>query len=257
MSELIPFKHDAGQLRIRVDESGNPWFCAADIIAALGLDRKALERLDDDERGVNSIHTLGGEQRMTFVTEPGLYSLILGSRKPEAKRFKRWVTHEVLPAIRKTGRYAVARSPVGLVTLEEVCRLTGYTPAAMRTRIYRGNLPFPLYKDQDGRWRADPAEIEAWVQRVKSGAFGRVMRERKQARAPEPQLPLPLDKPRLPPAPVLLNGPVVTTENFRFDQAHSDLLRETATTTRLSKATIVKLGVELVAQHYGLAITKK
>ncbi|RCI61010.1 hypothetical protein DT376_46485, partial [Pseudomonas aeruginosa] len=65
---------------------------AADVLASLALDRKALERIDDDEKGVNSIHTPGGIQQMTTVNEPGLYSLILGSRKPEAKRFKRWVT---------------------------------------------------------------------------------------------------------------------------------------------------------------------
>lgn len=80
---------------------------AADVLSTISLDRKALERLDDDEKGVNSIHTPGGVQEMTTVNEPGLYALVLGSRKAEAKRFKRWVTHEVLPAIRKTGSYAV------------------------------------------------------------------------------------------------------------------------------------------------------
>ena len=81
-------------------------FVAADVLAALALDRKALERLDDDEKGVNSIHTPGGEQEVTVVNESGLYGLILGSRKPQAKVFKRWVTHEVLPTIRRTGSYS-------------------------------------------------------------------------------------------------------------------------------------------------------
>lgn len=100
---------------VRDDE---PWFVAADVISALDLDRKALDRLDDDEKGVSSIHTLGGAQSMTIINESGLYSLVLGSRKPEAKPFKKWVTSEVLPAIRKSGRYeageplpAVVRSP--------------------------------------------------------------------------------------------------------------------------------------------------
>ena len=70
-------------------------------------DRLAAQAIDYDEKGVNSIHTPGGIQEMTTVNEPGLYALVLGSRKAEAKRFKRWVTHEVLPAIRKTGSYAV------------------------------------------------------------------------------------------------------------------------------------------------------
>lgn len=62
-------------------------------------------RLDEDEKGVVLTDTLGGTQELTAVNEPGLYSLILGSRKPEAKQFKRWITHEVIPTIRKTGGY--------------------------------------------------------------------------------------------------------------------------------------------------------
>ena len=78
----------------------------------------ALERLDDDEKGVSSIDTLGGNQQLSTINESGLYSLILTSRKPEAKKFKKWVTAEVLPAIRKTGRY-VAPDPV-ILTAEEL-----------------------------------------------------------------------------------------------------------------------------------------
>lgn len=90
-----------------VNRNGEVWFVAADVCAALDLSEthKAVNRLDDDEKDRNSIPTLGGEQEMTVVSESGLYSLVLGSRKPEAKIFKRWVTHEVLPAIRKTGGY--------------------------------------------------------------------------------------------------------------------------------------------------------
>ncbi|MFY9138790.1 Bro-N domain-containing protein [Zwartia sp.] len=103
--QLVPFDFEGQQVRIVTDAQGEPWFVAADVLATLSLDRKALERLDDDEKGVNSIHTPGGIQEMTTVNESGLYSVVLGSRKSEAKRFKRWVTHEVLPAIRKTGTY--------------------------------------------------------------------------------------------------------------------------------------------------------
>jgi prophage antirepressor-like protein len=104
--QLAPFDFEGRQVRIVTDAQGEPWFVAADVLSTISLDRKALERLDDDEKGVNSIHTPGGVQEMTTVNEPGLYALVLGSRKAEAKRFKRWVTHEVLPAIRKTGSYA-------------------------------------------------------------------------------------------------------------------------------------------------------
>lgn len=92
---------------------GEPWFVATDVCEALELDHTALRRLDDDEKGRDSIPTLGGEQTLNTVNESGLYSLILGSRKPEAKRFKKWVTSEVLPAIRKTGGYA-SNTPVAL-----------------------------------------------------------------------------------------------------------------------------------------------
>ena len=105
--QLVPFDFEGRPVRVVTDSQGEPWFVAADVLATIGLDRKALERLDDDEKGVSSIHTPGGGQEMTTVNEPGLYTLVLGSRKAEAKRFKRWITHEVLPSIRKTGSYAV------------------------------------------------------------------------------------------------------------------------------------------------------
>lgn len=86
---------------------GEPWFVAADICKALEIanNRDALTRIDNDEKGVALADTLGGKQEVTIVNEPGLYSLVLGSRKPEAKVFKRWVTHEVIPSIRKHGAY--------------------------------------------------------------------------------------------------------------------------------------------------------
>jgi hypothetical protein len=105
--QLAPFDFEGRPVRVVTDSQGEPWFVAADVLVTIGLDRKALERLDEDEKGVSSIHTPGGGQEMTTVNEPGLYTLVLGSRKTEAKRFKRWVTHEVLPSIRKTGSYAV------------------------------------------------------------------------------------------------------------------------------------------------------
>lgn len=98
---------------------GEPWFVATDVCAALGYSHTphAMRMLDDDEKGVRIVDTLGGEQTLNTVNESGLYSLILGSRKPEAKRFKRWVTSEVLPAIRKTGGYQQP-APVELSRME-------------------------------------------------------------------------------------------------------------------------------------------
>lgn len=95
-----------GNIRV-VQRDGEPWFVAVDICKALDIsnNRDAISRLDADEKGVASTDTLGGQQQVTIINEPGLYSLVLGSRKPEAKLFKRWVTHEVIPAIRKHGAY--------------------------------------------------------------------------------------------------------------------------------------------------------
>lgn len=87
--------------------NGEPWFVAKDVCEVLDItnSRDALNRIDEDEKGVVLTDTHGGKQEVTAVNEPGLYSLILGSRKAEAKQFKRWITHEVIPAIRKHGGY--------------------------------------------------------------------------------------------------------------------------------------------------------
>ena len=105
MNELTIFKNDRfGEIRTMVKD-GEPLFIAADVCKALEIDRTQTRRLDKDEKGMYLIHTLGGDQEITAVTESGLYSLVLGSRKPEAHEFKRWITHEVIPTIRKTGGY--------------------------------------------------------------------------------------------------------------------------------------------------------
>ena len=97
---------DFGSVRV-VDVNGEPWFVAPDVCRALeiGNPRMAVGRLDEDEKGVSLTDTLGGKQKVSIVNEPGLYSLVLGSRKPEAKALKRWISHEVIPSIRKHGAY--------------------------------------------------------------------------------------------------------------------------------------------------------
>lgn len=102
MQEVIPFNFHSSEVRV-VTIDGEPWFVASDALEILGVDRTSLRGLDEDEKGVDSIHTLGGIQGVTVISESGLYSLILRSRKPEAKTFKRWITHEVIPSIRKAG----------------------------------------------------------------------------------------------------------------------------------------------------------
>lgn len=112
---LAPFAYEGRQVRVITDEQGMPWFVAADVCSTLGIGNvsQALSRLDADEKTLisNEGAPAGGPQSLNLINESGLYSLILGSRKPEARAFKRWVTHEVLPAIRKTGRYELRPEP--------------------------------------------------------------------------------------------------------------------------------------------------
>lgn len=103
---LTPFNF--GQFTVSTTTIDNDvWFSAADVCLALGIKnhRDSLQHLDADEKGVVSTDTLGGQQKVSVVNESGLYALVLRSRKPEARKFAKWVTSEVLPAIRKTGGY--------------------------------------------------------------------------------------------------------------------------------------------------------
>jgi len=100
---------DFGEIRT-LTMNGEPWFVGKDVATLLGYNntRDALsKRVDAEDNGVANCDSLGGTQKMTIINESGLYSLIIGSKLPSAKRFKRWVTSEVLPAIRKHGMYAV------------------------------------------------------------------------------------------------------------------------------------------------------
>jgi prophage antirepressor-like protein len=109
MSAIIPFQFETHAVRVQVDELGQPWFNATDVCDALemGNPSQAIKSHVDAE-DLQKLETLtaGGRQRQNHVNESGLYALILGSTKEAAKRFKWWVTSEVLPAIRKTGAYA-------------------------------------------------------------------------------------------------------------------------------------------------------
>jgi anti-repressor protein len=99
------------QLQV-IMRNGDPWFIGRDVAAMLGLGnpRSSLALLDDDERDVHSMDTPSGQQKYAVINESGLYSLILRSRRPEARLFKKWITSQVLPEIRQTGSYGVQRA---------------------------------------------------------------------------------------------------------------------------------------------------
>lgn len=106
MNQLNSFMYESNQVRT-VTVNGEPWFVAKDVctILELGNVGQAISRLDSDERSDVILNDGRQDRLQTAISETGLYSLILGSRKPEAKQFKRWITHEVIPSIRKHGAY--------------------------------------------------------------------------------------------------------------------------------------------------------
>ena len=106
MNELKIFRYQNNEVRT-IEQNGEPWFVLKDVCGILGIRNTAdtYNRLDDDEKGVGQIDTLVGMQRVNIVNESGLYNVILRSDKPEAKPFRKWVTSEVLPTIRKHGAY--------------------------------------------------------------------------------------------------------------------------------------------------------
>lgn len=140
---------------------GEPWLVAKDVCAALGLANtsRAVEKMDEDEKGFTTIHTLGGPQRLRTVNESGLYSFIFKSRKPDAKAFQKWVTSVVLPAIRKDGMYVIGEEHA--MTEEDLAALSKRVIEALDAKL---NDKQQLIKEQapkvaayDARWSRNDA----------------------------------------------------------------------------------------------------
>ncbi len=141
-------QYQFGEQKVRViDRDGESWWIARDVCAVLAIRNvgDALSSLDADEKGVANADTLGGQQEMATINESGLYSLILRSRKPEAKAFKKWVTSEVLPAIRRTGQYQPTTAEVDTALtarLAEIAHKEHVVPASGRVlAFHRWNKP--------------------------------------------------------------------------------------------------------------------
>lgn len=169
MNDLQIFVYSGEQLRT-IQRDDGLWWVLRDVCRVLGLTTpaKVAERLDDDEKGVSLIHTPGGTQEMTIINEPGLYTVILRSDKPEAKAFKRWVTHDVLPSIRKTGAYGVPPERVAKITAlqkrldewheltDELERLTA--DACQKARVFREH--YDQLREQRDRCRRNLRAVE-------------------------------------------------------------------------------------------------
>lgn len=155
---ITPFNFNNNEIRLIVRE-GDPWFVTSDVARVLGYrDASNAGRvLDDDEKGTHVVSTPGGDQKLTVINESGLYALVLRSRKPEARKFAKWVTSEVLPSIRKTGQYTLPSTinPEQAQHLKELVQLVaesgkqGYSETWARLhRKFKVNSYLQLRPDQ-------------------------------------------------------------------------------------------------------------
>lgn len=151
MENLISLEYHGKPVRC-IQKEGAPWWVLSDVCKVLSVknSRDVSNRLDPDEKGVDQIYTPGGNQKVTVINESGLYNVLLRSDKPEAKPFKRWVTHEVLPQIRQTGRYepkpeqlSLPMDGAELVDILEIEERTGVTRDEVRACMrLAGNLVY-------------------------------------------------------------------------------------------------------------------
>lgn len=144
MSSIKIFENkEFGEIRtVMVD--GEPWFVGKDVAGALGYSnhRDALsKRVDEEDKGVAICDTLGGNQEMVIINESGLYSMIFGSKLDSAKRFKHWVTSEVLPSIRQTGTYSLLPCPLNPQIASGVAELGRVTDRIMTKQ---GSAPYKI-----------------------------------------------------------------------------------------------------------------
>jgi prophage antirepressor-like protein len=138
MNNVIPFQFENHSLRVQTDEQGSPWFNANDVCAALEHTnpRKAIaDHVDPEDVTKRDTPTAGGVQPVNHLNESGLYALILGSTKPEAKRFKRWVTAEVLPRLRKNGSYTMGEEMPDDLIIAKAFQLTVKKIAVLEAKI--------------------------------------------------------------------------------------------------------------------------
>lgn len=147
MNELQIFNYESKEVRTILIH-GETWWIAGDICNILELSdvSKTVSRLDFDEKGQSQIPTLGGKQTVLIINESGLYNLIIRSDKPESKKFKKWITSEVLPSIRKTGQYGV-KAPSNLIealklALEQAEQIEEMKPKALEYDLFISGKDF-------------------------------------------------------------------------------------------------------------------
>jgi hypothetical protein len=145
MSNVLPFCFGAELVRV-VMIVDDPWWVAADVAKVLGYARAPdmVRNLDDDEKGVHILHTLGGQQELTIISESGVFAAVLKSRRSEAKAFRKWVTGTVLPELRRTGSYSMTPplpDATGPLADVDTTRFSLALSAVSLMRKMRGNGP--------------------------------------------------------------------------------------------------------------------
>lgn len=175
---LIAYQFEENPVRV-VMVAGDPWWVASDLAKALGYGQAAFmtRNLDEDEKGLHNMQTLQGNQELSIVSESGMYAAIFKSRKAEAQRFRKWVTAEVLPELRRTGKYEMhdfdppppiapdldpPRLLAGVSVVREARRLFG--PQAARDLWVQVGLP-PVIADAEGDHSGDPLAVplKVWL----------------------------------------------------------------------------------------------
>lgn len=166
MGEMEIFTYNGNEVRT-IQKDGEPWWVLKDVCEILGLGspHKIFERLDEDEKGRNLIPTLGGKQEMTVINESGLYNVILRSDKPEAKPFRKWVTSEVLPAIRKTGGYITRET-------SEQIRLEAQKARADAMLLNAKNRAFRTIMSAVEKKNLSPIAVQVFGLKGIEGVFG-------------------------------------------------------------------------------------
>ena len=187
MNALLSYQFDEEPVRI-IMVAGDPWFVANDVAKVLGyrMASDMTRNLDEDERGTHIVRTPSADQEMNIISESGLYAAVLKSRRDEARRFRKWVTAEVLPSLRKTGRYrmhdlepppaqALDMDPVRLSAGANVVRLAIrlYGPAAARSLWVQVGLP-ACVTDSEAVFDGDPLAVplRAWLEERQETTIG-------------------------------------------------------------------------------------
>lgn len=190
MTDIKVFEDNSfGKLRVISNDGDNLKFVAADVCNALGLlnPSSVLNSLDEDEKGIEKVYTSGGKQKVLYVTESGLYSIIMRSNKPQARAFRRWVTGTVLPQIRKTGAFLPDQQTTNSILVRKILNDPDFAISVFEQLKQEREMREQAEMERDIAMRirsidtdmAEPSIIRRYIHGVVSGQTDSVDTERK------------------------------------------------------------------------------